>query len=66
MTKVPVMGPPATSVSTEEPIIAVICQLRQEEAALSRGGEGDVQQPSGQDMTTIITVLSKRVEILQV
>ena len=64
--KVPVMGPPATSVSTEEPIVAVIRQLRQEEAALSRDGEGDVPQPSGRDMTTIVTALSKRVERLQV
>ena len=62
----PVTGPPAASVSTEEPIVAVIHQLRQEEAALSRGGEGDVQQPSGWDMTTIVTALSKREERLQV
>ena len=63
---VPVMGPPATSVSTEEPIVAVIRQLQQKEAVLSRDGEGDVPQPSGRDMTTIVTALSKRVERLQV
>ena len=66
LTKVPVTGPPATSVSTEEPIIAVIRQLQQEEAALLIDGEGDMPQPSGRDMTTIITALSKRVERLQV
>ena len=65
LAKVSVVGPPATSVSTEEPIVAVIRQLRQEEAALSRDGEGDVPQPSGRDMTTIVTALSKRVERLQ-
>ena len=62
----PLTGPPAASVSKEEPIVAVIRQLRQEETALSRGGEGDAQQPSGRDMTTIIMALSKRVERLQV
>ena len=65
LAKVPVAGPLATSVSTEKPIIAVIHQLRQEEAALSRDGEGDVPQPSDRDMTTIIMALSKRVERLQ-
>ena len=64
--KVSVVGLPAASVSTEEPIVAVIRQLQQEEAALSRDGEGDVPQPSGWDMTTIVTALSKRVERLQV
>ena len=59
------MGPLATSVSMEEPIVAVIHQLQQEEAALSKDGEGDVPQPSGRDVTTIVMALSKRVERLQ-
>ena len=52
-------------VSIEEPIVAVVCQLWREEAALSRGEEDNVQQPSGRDITTVITALSKRVERLQ-
>ena len=66
VTIAPVMGLPSTSISTEEPIIAVIHQLQWEEAALSRGEEDNMQQPSGWDMTTVVTALSKRVERLQV
>ena len=65
MVNVPVTGLPAAPVTTEEPIVDVVRQLWWEEGVLSRGGKDNGQQPPGQDMTTVITMLSKRVEILQ-
>ena len=65
MANAPVTGLPATFVSMEEPIVAVVCQLQREGGVLSRGEEDNGQKPSGQDMTTVITALSKKVERLQ-
>lgn len=65
MTNALVTEPPATCASTEEPVAAVVCQLRRGGEALPRGEEDSGQQLSGRDMTTVVTALSKRVERLQ-